>query len=246
MNTQIDNAIKRVRGYWFIDGFTEMAIGGFFILLAALLLLSGSASPATFSSWFLSVAGEISIAKFIGIVTGILLLWWLKDHFTYPRTGFVRGKRITAVQILVIIRNILLFLLVPILGLLAASLFALSASSVLASIPVWFPIGISFIWAVFFALGGRWMDLRRFPVLGGLILLTGIAIGTWQLAIGLPTFPANIQPSISQPFVIEIVNRTLASLGFLVLISGIILTISGFIIFLRYRKENPSPYAEGV
>ena len=120
MNTQIDNAIKRVRGYWFIDGFTEMAIGGFFILLAALLLLSGSASPATFSSWFLSVAGEISIAKFIGIVTGILLLWWLKDHFTYPRTGFVRGKRITAVQILVIIRNILLFLLVPILGLLTA------------------------------------------------------------------------------------------------------------------------------
>ncbi len=246
MNEQIDSTIKYVRAYWFIDGFTEIAMGGFFILLAILLLLGGSASPDTFASWFLSMAGEIAVAKFIGVVIVVLLLWWLKDHFTYPRTGFMRGKRITAAQILAIIRNVILFLLMPILGLLAASLLTLSAGSVLASMPVWYPIGISFIWAVFSVVASEWLGLTRFRILGGLILLAGIAIGIWQLAAGLPNFPANIQLSIMQPVVTESINRTLASLSFLVLITGIILTVSGLITFLHYRKENPSPYAEDV
>lgn len=244
MNIQIDSAIKRARGYWFIDGFIEMAAGGFFVLLAALLLFRGSASPTTFSPWFLSVAGEITIAKFIGIVAIILLLWWLKDHFTYPRTGFVRNKRITAAQILMIIRNVLLFLLMPIFGLLAIALLIVSLGIVLAAMPIWFPIGISFVWAAFFLLAGGWMGLPRFRVLGGLILLTGMAIGIWQFAIGLPTFPVNLQPGFPQPAVVESINRTLTSLSLLVLISGVVLIFSGIITFLNYRKENPTPYQE--
>ena len=116
MNVQIDTALKRARGYWFIDGFTEMAAGGLFVILAGILLFSGTVPQASFPSWFLSVTSEIVIAKLIGILVAILILWWLKDHFTYPRTGFVRGKRVTATQVLVIIRNVILFLFLPILG----------------------------------------------------------------------------------------------------------------------------------
>ena len=244
MNVQIDRAVKLTRGYWFVDGFTEMISGGFFVLLAGLLLFGRNASPVTFPAWFLSVAVEISIAKSIGIVAAILILWWLKDHFTYPRTGFVRGKRVTAAQIMMITRNVIVFLLLPISGLLAASLFIASAGSVLASMPVWFPIGLGSIWAVFFVLAGEWMNLRRFRLIGIIHLFVGVVIGIWQSAIGLPTFLANMQPGVVQAPILESIQRTLISQSYLILISGVILIFSGLLTFVRYRKENPAPYTE--
>ena len=246
MNMQIDSAVKRSRGYWFVDGFTEMTVGGFFIILAALLLFGRSASPDTFTSWFLSMAGEVSIVKLIGLLAVILILWWLKDHFTYPRTGFVRGTRITTALILVILRNIILFLLLPILALLAASLLMTSANSVLASMPVWFPIALGILWSIFFLLSGEWMGLHRFRILGIVVLLAGIGIGIWQLTTGLPAIPISVQPGLTQPTVVASINRTLTSLSDLVLISGAALLISGLVTFLRYRKENPKPYVEDV
>ncbi|MFZ1042748.1 MAG: hypothetical protein WCA79_17270 [Anaerolineales bacterium] len=244
MDVQIDTALKRARGYWFIDGFTEIAAGGLFVILAGILLFSGFVPQASFPGWFLSVTSEIVIAKLVGLLAAILILWWLKDHFTYPRTGFVRGKRVTAMQVLVIIRNVILFLLFPILALLAASLLIAPARNVLASMPAWFPIGVGLIWGGVCLLAGEWMGLLRFRWSAGMIVLAGIAIGIWQFTMGLSTFPSKIQAGIFQPIVLETINRTLISLGFLILISGVVLMISGLVTFLRYRKENPTPYAE--
>jgi hypothetical protein len=244
MNAPIDNAIKRARGYWFVDGFTEMAAGILFVLLAGLLIFSGSSSPASFPSGFWLVASEVSIAKFIGILAAILVLWWLKDNFTYPRTGFVRGKRVTAAQVLIMIRNAIVFLLLPLFGLLAASLLIISPDNVLASMPVWFPIGLGLLWAALFVLAGEWMGLRRFRLIGTTIFLAGVAIGICELTMALPTFPINPLQRIWPPYMLASVNRALASLSFLVLTSGIILTFSGVNTFLRYRKENPIPYTE--
>ena len=235
MNVQINSALKRARGYWFVDGFIEMAAGGLFVLLAILLLVSESAPQASSTSWLLSVAGEISIAKFVGIPAAILILWWLKDHFTYPRTGFVRSKKITGAQILIMFRNAILFLLLPIIGLFAASLLIASESNVLASMPVWFPVGLGVIWAILIVLAGEWMGLQRFRLLGILILLAGLAIGIWQLASGSPTLSSSV---------LESINRSLIGLSWLTLISGVVLIISGLVTFIHYRKENPTPYTE--
>lgn len=245
MNAQIDTAIKRARAYWFIDGFTEMATGGLFITLASALLISKRTSQTPFLSWFLSVTGEIIILKVVSSLAVILVLWWLKDHFTYPRTGFVRN-RITVTQIFFVIRNVILFLLLPIIILFTASLFITSTSNVLASMPVWFPIGLGVIWAVFIMLGGEWMGLLRFRLLGGITFLTGIGVGIWQFAMGLPNAPANVDPTILQPPLLESIDRTLYSLGFILVIFGVILVISGVVTFLHYRKENPTPYSEDV
>jgi hypothetical protein len=246
MNVKIDAVMKRARGYWFVDGFTEMAAGGLFALLAGILLFRGDAPQASSPPWFLSVAGEVAIAKFFGILAAILTLWWLKDHFTYPRTGFVRGNRVTATQALIVIRNAILFLLLPIFGLLAAFLIIASVDSVLSSMPVWLPAGVGLIWAVWCVLAGEWMGLRRFRLTGIMILLAGVTVGIWQYAMRLPAFPANVQSGLLPPSVLEIVNRTLTSLGFLTLASGVILMFSGGVTFLRYRKENPIPYTEDV
>jgi hypothetical protein len=246
MNVQIDTVMKRARGYWFVDGFTEMTTGGLFVLLAGILLIRGNAPQASFPSWLLSIAGEISIAKFFGVLVVILILWWLKEHFTYPRTGFVRGNKVTTAQILIMFRNAILFVFLPIFGLLTASLLIASTNSVLSSTPVWFPIGLGIIWAVLCVLANQWIGLRRFQLVGAMILLAGIKIGIWQYTLGLPALPQNMQPGILQPPVLEIINRTLSGLGFLTLASGIILILSGIVTFLRYRKENPTPYPEDV
>jgi hypothetical protein len=244
MNVQIDTALKRARGYWFIDGFTEMVAGGLFVILAGILFLSESMPQTSFPSWLLSVTGAVVIAKLIGFLAAILILLWLKDHFTYPRTGFIRGKRVTATQVLLVIRNVILFLFLPILALLAASLIIASASNVLASMPAWMPVGVGLIWGGLFLLAGEWMGLRRFRLLAFMVGLTGIVIGIWQLTTGLPTFPSDIQAGIFQQVGLETINRTLISLCFLILVSGIVLMFSGIMTFLRYRKENPTPYAE--
>jgi hypothetical protein len=244
MNVQIDAALKRARGYWLVDGFTEMVAGGLFILLAMLILFSGTAPQTSFPAWFLSTTVEIVIAKFVGILVAIIILLWLKDHFTYPRTGYVKGKRISTSYVLVMIKNALLFLLLPILGLLVASLLFTSTGNILASMPVWFPLGVSVLWTVLLVWAGEWMGLLRFRLLGAMVLLAGMAIGFWQFAIGLPAFPANVQPGLLQPAVLESISRTLSGLSFLILFSGIILIFSGVLTFLHYRRENPTPYTE--
>jgi hypothetical protein len=243
MNMQIDATIKRARGYWFVDGFIEIAAGVLFIILAIFMLISMNTSQASFTSWFLSVTGEIVIVKLVSFVVVVLILWWLKDHFTYPRTGLVRG-RITMNQILVLLKNLILFLLLPIIGMLIASLLVTSTNSVLSSMPVWFPAGLGVLWGILLAFAGEWMGLRRFRWMAGVILILGIGIGIWQWTMGLPNIPVNIQPDLSQPAVLESINRSLVSLGYMLIGSGIVFLISGILTFMRYRKENPQPYEE--
>jgi hypothetical protein len=238
-HVQIDSVLKRARAYWFVDGFTEMAAGVFFILLAGILLLQGNVFQASNPSHVLSVVGIISLVKLVGFLVIVLILWWLKDHFTYPRTGFVRGNRLTAAQVLTLLRNAILFLLLPIFGLLIVSVLLATVGGILSSMPVWFPIGVGTIWAALCILAGEWTGVSRFRVLGILFLLAGLAVGIWQWTAGLPVLSA-----LDQPAVQEVVNRGLNGLGVLVLISGLPLVVSGLVTFLRYRKANPAPYAE--
>lgn len=243
MNMQIDTAIKRARGYWFVDGFIEMATGILFIILAIFLLISTNTTQASFVAWFLSVTGEIISLKIISFVIAILILWWLKDNFTYPRTGLVRGK-VTAKQIWLLAKNITLFLLIPIVGLLIISLLVTSTTRVLSVMPVWFPMGLGLLWSILLVRAGAWMGLNRFRWIAIFILLTGLVIGILQWIIGLPNIPAQIQPNLLQMPVLESINRTLKSLGLVLISSGVIILLSGLLTFMRYRKENPQPYTE--
>ena len=94
------------------------------------------------------------------------------------------------------------------------------------------------------------MGLRRFRVVGMLILLTGLAVGIWQIAIGFPALPmealqadwlAPMPESLRAPLD-EILGRFFAGVGGLTLAAGIFFLVSGFVTHLRYRKENPEPY----
>ncbi len=142
-----------------------------------------------------------------------------------------------------IIRNLLLFVLLPILALLAISLLLTPPSGVLAAMPAWFPMSLGCLWAILFAWSGEWMGIRRFRVMAGLALVAGFLIGGWQWATGLPGSPLDSSPGMPD-LVVKSINRTFTSLALLVLACGVFLLVSGLVTFLRYRKDNPSPYAE--
>ncbi len=252
MEKQIDSAVKRGRAYWFADGFSEMIAGIFFIILGAAVHLRGWAGQGGFLSGFSSVAVDIGILKSVTLLAAFLALWWLKDRFTYPRTGYVRGQRVPPAVLLVFLRNIFLVVIIPLLGLIAVLLFVPPARIVLAYIPAGLPAGIGVFLGILCFIAGEWMGLRRFRLLGLLILLTGIAIGAWQLLAG---FPALSTEALRQNFLEplpdalrspldEILVRTFTGMGLLTLASGIGFLLSGSATFIRYRKENPAPYRE--
>ena len=252
MGNQIDRAVRVGRGYWFVDGFTEMLAGGLFALLGGVLSLSGMAPQGSFLAQFVSIAGDVGFIKVLGLLAVGLILWWVKDRFTYPRTGFVRGKRVTVRQMLTFIRNAVLCLLLPVLALVAAFFVLPSMRAILFSMPVWSPAGMGAIWGVLCFLLGHWMGLRRFWLLGVLILLAGIGISAWQLAMGLPPIPVEglqFNPLSALPEVLRaplaaILSRAFVSIGLLTLVSGAVFVISGLVTFLHYRKENPVPFQE--
>jgi hypothetical protein len=251
MNTQIDAAVKRGRGYWFVDGFTEMIAGALLIVLGGVLVLGGLAPRASFLDQLASIAGEVSIVKFVGLIAAILVLVWLKNRFTYPRTGFVREKRVTVAQVSSFLGQAILFVLLPVMGLVAVLFYLPPTRGVLLSMPAWFPAVVGILLASVCIVAGEWMGLYRFRLMGVSILVAGIAIGCWQVASGLPSIPAEVLANLDaqqvlQPPIVDMINRTFVSVGLVTMISGVAFAISGGVTFLRYRKENPRPYEEGL
>ncbi|MGD0174550.1 MAG: hypothetical protein ABSC61_09060 [Anaerolineales bacterium] len=252
MDRQIESVMKRGRGYWFVDGFTEILAGILFILLGGITLLSGIVPPSSFLSQFISLAESAAIVKFLGLILAVLGLWWLKDRFTYPRTGFVREKGVPRAQLLVFLRNAVLIAILPMIGLIIPLFLIPAVRGAIFSMPVWFPPVLGIFWGALCILLGEWTALRRFRLLGVVIMLAGISIGAWQLTLGLPNVPADaLRANILSPLpdvlwapVEESLNRVLTGVGLLTLLSGIAFAVSGLATFLRYRKENPVPYRE--
>lgn len=252
MEVQLDTVMKRARGYWLVDGFAETITGVLLILVGAIPLLRGITGPDSLFGQFISIAGDIAIIKVFGIIAAVMLIWWLKDRFTYPRTGFVRGKVWTVAQILPFLRNVLLVLILPVLGLLTAFFFLTPLRGALFSMPIWLPVFLGLLWGALCLLAGERLGLRRFRILGVVILLIGISVSIWQLTIGVPSFPAEALqanpwgalPEVLRSPIEESIYRVVVGACAVTLISGAALTISGLVTFLRYRKENPVPYKD--
>lgn len=252
MEVQLDTVMKRARGYLFVDGFVETITGVLLILLGGIPLLRGLTGPGSLFGQFISIAGDIAIIKVFGLIAAVMLIWWLKDHFTYPRTGFVRAKGWTVSQVLPFLRNVLLVLILPVLGLLAAFFLLPPLRGALFSMPIWLPVFLGLLWGGLCFLMGERMGLRRFRILGIVIPLIGIAVSMWQLTIGAPSFPAEALqanpwgalPEALRSPIEESIYRVVIGACAVTLVSGVALTISGLVTFLRYRKENPVPYKE--
>jgi len=230
----IDAAVKRGRGYLFVDGFAEMAAGVVFALLGGVLLLGGLMPAEPLLSRILATGTGVLIVKAAGFVAAALAIWWFKDRFTYPRTGYVRQKRISVSQLFVLARNAFLVLALPLLVLGAAMAFVPAMRGALFSIPIWAPALLGGVWGIPCYWLGEWTGLRRFRLFGIGILFAGVAVGAVQLLVGVPN-------ALASGFPAQALSRTLVAMGSLTVLCGAAFALSGLVTFLHYRRENPMP-----
>ena len=234
METDIDAAARRARGYLFVDGFAEMAAGVVFVLMGSVMLLGGLIPGESLLTQVVAAGLGILIVKAIGLLAAALAIWWLKDRFTYPRTGYVRHKRIRLSQILSLVRNAFLVLALPLLALAAAFALVPSLRGAVASVPVWVPALVGIVWGAPCYWLGEWVGLRRFRLLGLVTFVLGIVVGGALLLTG---WSASGDAG-------QILGRTFVGVGLLTVTCGAAFLLSGLVTFLRYRKENPLPYGQ--
>jgi hypothetical protein len=252
MEQEILSAMKRGRQYWFVDGFTEMLAGALLGLVGGVACQRGLAPQAPFPTQFLFLSVDVTVAKVVGLSVAALLLWWLKNHFTYPRTGFVRGRQVAATETLAFIGKIIGVGILVLLAAAAAIWFVPTVRLSLFPMPAWLPMALALLWAGLIVVAAEWLGLARFRFVAAWVLLSGIAIGAWQILAGVPPVPPDAfqasawaawTPSLSAALIASL-NRTLASVGVLVLLTGVALLASGAVTFFRYRRANPLPYKE--
>lgn len=87
-NTKLlEDALRRPKRYWTADGIPEIAIGAFWLLWAAIILLPMAAPQ---------LAKAKSLISIFGVFLAPVFLDWAvkrwKERVTYPRTGYVQFR----------------------------------------------------------------------------------------------------------------------------------------------------------
>ena len=91
MNNNIEHAIRRTRGYWYVDGLWEIGYGCLFTVMGMLLYLQ-AAIPS--DSQLADLLGYAFLFLIIGLI--VFINWAVrkaKEHLTYPRTGMLTYRR---------------------------------------------------------------------------------------------------------------------------------------------------------
>jgi hypothetical protein len=168
MNDTIDQAARRARRYWYVDGLNEIAFGGLCVLLGIYFQIQGALQISAQLKQML----EVGLVLFILVIVIVLnkLVNLAKERITYPRSGYVNYRRPSAIRRLAT-------------GLLAAAI-ASSLSAVLMAAPAgldWMAgltgLALAAVW-LFIA----WrMQLSRFLGLSLVSLGGGIFLALTQL-----------------------------------------------------------------
>ena len=83
----IDEVIRNTRRYWYIDGIVEIAVGTLITFIAVSYYLTSLISNIAFKSILLGLVQPAIII--IGAIVVRKVITWLKEHLTYPRTGYL-------------------------------------------------------------------------------------------------------------------------------------------------------------
>jgi hypothetical protein len=87
----LDDAMKRTRGYWYDDGLTDLAVG-VVLLLIGLLFYAQALLPPDFAGGNLTSIG-LPVVVIVGWFIGGKLVRVAKERITYPRTGYVEYQQ---------------------------------------------------------------------------------------------------------------------------------------------------------
>jgi hypothetical protein len=152
MDKNLKASQQRAVQYWFVDGLAELS-GGVLCLLLALYFVAQQALPA--SPWIFYVLFIVVSTAAFGIRR---LMLRIREHTTYPRTGFVAMKSGWED------RKTLAIMIIFALFLLALNLYLVLSGP---QSVVWMPALGGLIFAFVFALAGFQTKLGRFYSLAG-------------------------------------------------------------------------------
>jgi len=82
----IEKLTKRPIQYWFEDGIGEFVTGGLYILIGINFCLQAITTSPQIKA-IVSLTSVLIIAG--GVILSRKLIGWIKEHFIYPRTGYV-------------------------------------------------------------------------------------------------------------------------------------------------------------
>ncbi len=91
MRSNIDEAMRRTRAYWYEDGLTEIAVGCIFALIG-LLFITEALLPQGVARGSLAALG-LPVVVIGGWLVASKLVRLAKERITYPRTGYVSYGR---------------------------------------------------------------------------------------------------------------------------------------------------------
>ena len=157
---EIEELMRRTRRYWYEDGLWEIAVGGFFLLLA-LLWYAQARTPQGSPLWAIYAFAPVLLIVLVHTL-GMRLIEWVRSRHVWPRTGYVKPSRRAY------------WPLSRVIGLVVAALLALGFIAPSIAEGKWLPA----LWGLGFALvlvvGARFLGLRRWYALGAWALLTGL------------------------------------------------------------------------
>jgi hypothetical protein len=90
MNTNMNKTQLRTIQYWFEDGIVEITVGILLMLLAAFFYIDAIMPDSLMTSLFFGSFVLVLLGSFY--VAGKVITW-LKEHITYPRTGYVSYRQ---------------------------------------------------------------------------------------------------------------------------------------------------------
>lgn len=181
--------------YWFEDGLSDIVIGILFIIIGILNLIQGFLEPGS------ALAGWYGLVVPVAIIAGVLvsrrLIKTLKEHFTYPRTGYISYRKSSSLQ------NILSVIFGVSVALIVAVLWRASPRTSL----IWTPLILGFILAGFLFLIGLRSAMVRYQIIAIPVVIIGLLLST----LSIPEW--------------ESTGIILSSMGLMLIFSGIIVLV---------------------
>lgn len=246
MKNNLELAVQRTRGYWYIDGLWEILSG---IILALLGIIYATQS----ANWLPFPATDLkNTILVLGLPLGLVAITWLKQNITYQRTGYVAYKQENAAsrlqknwKILTLVFGALFLVIILVL------VFPWARAAVLYGI-TWLPALIGLGFSLSLLSQARQTELVRFQLFGwlgiGLSLVLATLALNHNLAHILPVelfaapiataMPAEIATAmrLNADFAYWLTALLCGSLGLMLLGSGVFTLV-------RYLRDNPASEA---
>ena len=160
MNDPLKLAEKQTLRYWYVDGLTELATGTLLVCLALLNLGLWLLGPSTAADWLQGAGQPLLIVA--GALLGRMAINRLKEHLTYPRTGYIAYRSSPRHR-----RLLVTLAAAGLAGLFAVALVSLKAAWLAQFAP-------AILAAVLTAYLGYSYGLKRFYVLAGFTALLSL------------------------------------------------------------------------